>query len=223
MAARKKVEVGEVITIKSPNFRIVPVPIRGTSIFVSNNFAEEMKNQMADDMRKGSVDKKKKGTAKPPKDFEAGYRGSMHQSVEGLQGIPCIAFRSSMVRAAQLCGVEMTRAKMCVFVEADAFDSEGRGLVLFTKGEPEYFEAYVRNSNGGPDIRARARFARGWEATVRIRYDADFLSSTSVVNLLLRAGISVGVGAGRPFSQMSVGQNWGTFEVCEGEMQAAAE
>lgn len=202
------------VVIQAPNFRLVKIQIEGTANYVSNAFAEEAKNMMAEDQKKGSVDKKR-GAKKEPKDFQKGYEGSMHRSVDGWHGIPCVAFRAAMVRAASLVGVEMTRAKMCVFVMADGIDSQGQALVKITKGKPERFDAYVRNSNGSADIRARARFAPGWRATVTIRYDADFLSDASVVNLLHRAGLQVGVGAGRPFSEKSTGQGWGTFQLVE--------
>lgn len=226
MATKKKMlgEPGEVITIRAPRFMIVKVPIRGTSNFVSNAFPEEARTAMADEMRKGSVDKKRGGRGKPPKDFQKGFLGSMHVTDDNKPGIPCTAFRASMVRAAQLCGVEMTKAKMCVFVEPDDVEKgTGNGLVLFKKGKAQYLESYVRNANGSADIRARARFAPGWEMTVTIRYNADFLSHSSVINLLMYAGISVGVGAGRPFSTASVGQGWGTFEIIGNDVQAAAE
>ena len=178
---------------------------------------------LKESMEKGQVDKKR-GNKLPPKDFEKGYEGSKHLSVDGWCGIPCIAFKAAMVRAGSLVGVEMTKAKQCIEILADGVATHGSGLVRITSGEPERFDAYVRNSNGSPDIRARARFPAGWEATVTIRYDADFLSASSVINLLARAGWSVGVGAGRPFSTMSVGQGWGTFEVVtDDEKKEAAE
>jgi hypothetical protein len=48
---------------------------------------------------------------------------------------------------------------------------------------------------------------------VTLQFDGDFMSVDSAVNLLHRAGVNVGVGAGRPFSKMSAGQGWGTFEI----------
>lgn len=220
MAAVKKKNDGP-IYIQAPNFKVVRIPIRGNANYVCNAFSEEAKGMMKADMERGSVDKKRGGKGKPPKDFDAGYRGSMHVASDGWHGIPCIAFKASMVRAGVLCGVEMTKSKMCLFVEPDGVDYEGKGLVRLTQGEPERFDAYVRNSNGVADIRARARFAPGWEAVVTIRYDADFMSAASVVNLLARAGVSVGVGAGRPFSTASVGQGWGTFDLIEEKAEAA--
>lgn len=211
MAARKKKTGNDAVVITSPDMRVVRVPIRGDSNYVSNAFSQEAQLMMEAKQEQGEVDKKRKN--KPPKDFEKEFRGSLHQSIDGWYGIPVIAFRASMVRAAQLCGIEMTRAKMCVFVECDGFTSTGQGLVRITKGEPEEFRAHVRNATGVADIRARGRWAPGWEATITLKYDAEFLSAGSVINLLARAGVSVGIGSGRPFSSMSVGQGWGTFEI----------
>jgi hypothetical protein len=225
MAAKKQSQANDHVIINAPNMHIMKVPIRGTTNFVSNNFGEEARQQMEDDQRRGSVDKPAAGgrsAKKPPKDFEKGFRESLHKSTEGWYGIPVIAFRSAMVRAAQLCGIEMTRAKMCVFVECDGFDKEGKGLVRITKGEPEQFIAPVRNAGGKPDLRARGRFAPGWEAIVTMRFDADFLSKQSAINLLARAGAQVGVGAGRPFSTMSVGQGWGEFQIIVSEEEEKA-
>lgn len=222
----KKIEgAKDSVTINAPNMLIVSVPIRGTVNYVSNNFGEEARQQMQEDQALGSVDKPARGGKrgpKEPKDFKKGYEQSMHRSTEGWYGIPVIAFRSALVRAAQLCGVEMTRAKMCVFVVADGFDSDGKGLVQIRKGTPEQFIAPVRNSGGKVDLRSRGRFAPGWESTVTLKYDADFMSQASVINLLSRAGSQVGIGAGRPFSTMSVGQGWGEFEIVT-DVAAAAE
>jgi hypothetical protein len=223
MAFGKKATSNDAVVINPPNFKLVRVPIRGDTSYVSNAFAQEAQHMMAADQAKGQIDKAKgRGAKKPPKDFEAQYRGSLHQSTEGWYGIPVIAFRAAMVRSSSLVGIEMTRAKMCLFVVADGFDKDGQGLVQITKGTPERFDAFAKNSNGGADIRSRGRFAPGWEATITMKYDGDFLSQASVVNLLARAGVCVGVGAGRPFSSMSVGQGWGSFYVVTEETKEAA-
>jgi hypothetical protein len=53
----------------------------------------------------------------------------------------------------------------------------------------------------------------GWEAKVRIRFDGDQFTLTDVTNLLMRVGLQVGIGEGRPDSKMSTGMGWGMFEV----------
>lgn len=212
MAFPKKPKGNDSVVINPPQFELVRIPIIGTSNYVMNAFSQEAKVMMENAQMLGSVDKPSR-TKRPPKDFEAAYKGSMHVSTDGWHGIPVIAFRAAMVRASSLIGIEMTRAKMCMFVECDGYDSQGQGLVKITHGRPEMFTAPVRNDNGSIDIRARARFAPGWRATVTLKFDAEFLSKSSIINLLERAGTQVGVGAGRPFSTKSVGQSWGTFAV----------
>lgn len=210
----------DAIEINAPNFRMITIPIRGTAIYVCNGFSGEARNAIAEKQAKGSVDGGKR-SKKPPKDFDEQYRGSLHMSSEGWPGIPVMALKSSMVRAASLCGIEMTRTKMCVFIEADGYQVDGQGLVRLNKGTAERFDAAVRNSTGVMDIRSRGRYAIGWEANPIVKYDADFLSASSVVNLLMRAGVSVGIGAGRPASTMSSGQGWGTFEIVQNQEEAA--
>ncbi|MEJ5360186.1 MAG: hypothetical protein WHT06_16110, partial [Desulfobacterales bacterium] len=54
---------------------------------------------------------------------------------------------------------------------------------------------------------------REWGLKVRIRYDADQFSRDDVANLIARAGVQCGLGEGRPFSRMSNGMGYGTFEI----------
>jgi hypothetical protein len=66
-----------------------------------------------------------------------------------------------------------------------------------------------------PDLRVRAMWDTGWEAKVRVKYDADILSLDSLKYLLTRAGVQVGIGEGRADSTKSdgAGMGWGSFEV----------
>jgi hypothetical protein len=224
------------IVIKAPDFTVLMIPILGTSPYVSNAFGYEAQEQMKADQILGSEGSKKKkaqeNKAKAPKDFEKGFHESMHQATSDelgkalakkdyWYGIPATSFKAALVRACCVCGVEMTKAKMCVFTMPDGFENDGTPLVKITKGAPTRFDKYVRLANGKPDIRARGRWDTGWEANLRIRFDAGLMTQETIANLVVRAGISVGVGAGRPFSTSSVGQGWGTFAI-NGKYQDAA-
>ena len=215
MAFAKK-QTGTIV-IKEPNFKVAILTIVGTSPYVSNRFSQEAREMMASDMAEGSTAKASKGRnkARPPKDFEAGFEGSMHK-VNGSPGwIPATSFKAALVRSCSVCGIDMTLAKQCLFVEPDAFDEEGIPLVKITKGKPHRFDAYVRNMGGKPDIRSRAKWDAGWEVQLRIRFDADILTTEHVASLVQRSGISVGVGAGRNFSTASCGCGWGSFAIKE--------
>lgn len=112
----------------------------------------------------------------------------------------------------------MTMAKLSIFVESDGNDAaDMTPIVRITRGKPEYHEALVRNATGVADIRARPAWRPGWQAVVRIRFDADQFDLESVANLLMRAGTQVGIGEGRPDSKKSNGTMCGLFTITKQE------
>jgi hypothetical protein len=202
----------EQITISPPNFQVAQFKIRGNAPYVQNKFSERIKKEYRAKQVAGST--AKKGAKREGKNFDQAYEEAKHVSHEGWCGIPAPAFRAAMVSACRTVGFKMTLAKLSVFVEADGFDKDDKTpLVKITKGEPEYFESVVRNQTGVIDLRARPSWEPGWEAIVRVRFDADQFTLDDVTNLLLRVGYQVGVGEGRPDSKKSTGMGWGTFEV----------
>lgn len=199
------------VVIAAPKFQTAEFTIRGTAPYVQNKFSQKARETMKAAQEKGSVGKK--GTKKEPKDFQACYEGAMHKLPDGSHGIPAPAFRAAMISACRACGFQMTKAKLAVFIEADGYDEEcGTPLVRITKGDPEYHEALVRQQMT-TDIRPRPMWREGWEAEIRIRFDADMFSVDDVANLLMRVGQQVGIGEGRPDSRMSCGMGWGLFEI----------
>ena len=138
----------------------------------------------------------------------------MYKSKEGWHGIPAPAFRNAAVSACKICGFHMTKAKLSLFVEADGFDAQdGTPLVKITEGEPIKHEATVRLATGVCSLAIRPMWREGWKAKVRIRFDADQFTLSDVSNLMMRVGLQVGVGEGRPDSKKSCGMGWGVFEL----------
>lgn len=202
------------LTIAPPNIKTALFKIRGTAPYVQNKFSQKAREQMHETQSQGST--AKKGKKRDPKDFKAAYEGAMHRSADGWCGIPAPAFRNACISACRMVGFQMTKAKLSIFVEADGFDGDdGTPLVRITKGKPEYSELAVRNDSGVCDLRARPMWREGWEAEVRVRFDADQFTLQDVANLMLRAGTQVGIGEGRPDSKNSAGMGWGLFELAK--------
>lgn len=200
------------VNISPPKIKEMGVIIEGTAPYVQNRFAKKAMDQMKTKQQAGS--QSRKGVKRDAKDFEECYRQAMHISTEGWHGIPAPAFRNALIDACRLVGFKMTLAKQGLFIIADGFDKlDGTPLVKITKGEPHYVEHPVRNESGVADIRPRPMWDAGWEAEVKIRYDADMFSQLDVVNLMARVGFQVGVGEGRHFSKNSCGLGWGTFQL----------
>jgi hypothetical protein len=206
-----KVESKQVI-IKAPNWERATIHIVGTAPYVQNRFSKYKQNEMAKTQEEGSKAKKtRKG--KPPKDFNKIYEESLHISQDGWHGIPATAFRNAMIDACRLTEFDMVRCKMCVKIVPDGLDAENlEPLVKITKGKPRMFVDRVRVGISSTDLAARGMFEK-WEADVTIEWDADVFQAVDVVNLLARAGLQVGVGAGRPLSKTSGGTGKGTWEV----------
>lgn len=200
------------LTITAPKIKTASFRIIGTAPYVQHKFSAKMRQQMREKQEAGSTGNK--GKRREPKDFQAAYEGAMYKDAEGRNGIPAPCFRNAMISACRLAGFKMTHAKLSVFVCADSFDADsGTPLVRFAKGEPEYTEMPVRNQTGVADIRARPMWREGWEIIVRVQYDADQFVEEDVANLLMRAGLQVGLGEGRPDSKRSAGMGWGTFRL----------
>lgn len=203
------------VAISAPNIQVAEFLIRGDAPYVQNKFSAKAAAEMKAKQEAGSTGKK--GTKREPKDFDALYLGAMHEAAEGWRGIPASAFRNALISACRVVGFAMTRAKLSLFCVADGFDKNDRTpMVRITKGSPHKHEQYVRNDSGVADIRAQAMWDAGWEAIVRIRFDADQFTVEDVANLMMRAGQQVGVGCGRPDSTDSAGLGFGTFCIVKG-------
>ena len=202
--------VNTTLTISPPNIKTAEFSIQGTSPYMQLKFSEKVKQQLMETHRAGSTAKSKK--KKEPRDFEADYESAKHISDEGWVGIPASAFRNACISACRVCGFQMTKAKLSVFVEADGFDKDEGTPLVRIYGEPEMNVGHVRNATGVVDLRARPMW-REWSAKVRIRWDADQFTMLDITNLLSRVGMQVGIGEGRPDSKSSTGMGFGMFRL----------
>jgi hypothetical protein len=202
----------ERVVISPARMRRMEFLLNGATPFVSNNFGKEMQDKMAENQKKGS--QTQKGAKRAPKNFDADYRSSMHFSDDGWIGFPASCLRQAMIDACRTVGYKMTVAKMGVFVLADGFDRDSGQPLVRIIGEPKMFTTYVRLADGSPDIKARARWDK-WQIKLIVEFDEDMFSTEDVANLLARVGRQVGIGAGRPFSKTSSGQDWGRFEIAD--------
>jgi hypothetical protein len=205
-----KPTVTKALEIKAPHFEIMELRIEGTAPLVQHKFSAKARNQIIATQQAGSQAKGKR--VREPKDFDAVYQGAMHIAKDGWCGIPAGAFRNAMISACRTVGYKMTHAKLAAFVLADGYEEDDGTPLIRIYGEPKRHTTYARNDNGSVDIRVRPMWDE-WHALVRIRYDADMFSAGDVANLMMRVGMQVGIGEGRPDSKNSAGMGWGTFSI----------
>lgn len=196
------------VEIKAPRLHVVEFEIVGTAPYVQHRFSAKAINQIIATQEAGTQAKSKK--KREPKDFGDVYQQAMHISKDGWHGIPAGAFRNAMISACRTVGYKMTHAKLAAFVLADGFDAVDGTPLVRIYGTPHRHTSHARNDNGSVDIRVRPMWD-DWSAVVRVRYDADMFSESDVANLLMRVGMQVGIGEGRPDSKNSAGMGWGMF------------
>lgn len=194
------------VVISAPNFQTVEFKITGTSPYVQLKFSEKTKNQLLEKMATEGAKKKNRTS----RDYDDEFLQAMYQAEKGWRGIPASAFRNAIISACRTVGFKMTLAKLSVFVEADGFDKNDGTPLIKIEGKPEKVQHAVRNATGVVDFRTRAMW-KTWSAKVRVRYDADQFSQNDVANLMMRVGMQVGIGEGRPDGRMSAGMGWGLF------------
>lgn len=197
-------------TVLAPNFQLLEVTIAGTAPLMVHRFSMKMRGQIeAKQTAKDQVSRKR-----APKDYAAEFNGARYVSRQGWDGFYAGCIRNAMIGAARYVdGLQMTKAKGFVFVEADGFDKDdGTPLVRILGCKPVHDTRPVRLESGVADLRNRPRYDT-WSAKLRIKFDADHISANDVINLLARAGSQVGICEGRPGAPNSFGIGFGTFEV----------
>lgn len=209
----------QIVQIAAPRLKVAEFSLRGTSPLVQLRFSEKAMNAMMDKMKGGSQAKSKK--IREARDFDDDFIKAQHVSTEGWVGIPAGAIRAAMISACRLVGFKMTLAKLSVFVLADGIDKvDAVPLIRIHAPPTEKNIMAVRNATGVADIRCRPMW-KTWELKPRIQFDEDQFSLQDVSNLLMRVGMQVGLGEGRPDSRESAGLGWGLFEIA-GEAKEAA-
>jgi hypothetical protein len=92
-----------------------------------------------------------------------------------------------------------------------SFKQTFQSQLVRIEGEPTMRMDTVRvgGMSKSADIRFRGSFPE-WSAILHIRH-SDVIQSKEVMNLLLRAGLTIGIGEGRPEKKVDMG--WGRFSV----------
>ena len=198
------------VMISRPVVREILVPIRG---FPGIPLVTQKMSQKVLEYIRGKQGGKVQGP-RPRKDPTDNYQNAMHL-MPGAKatdtnpdlGFPASGFRRAMIAAANIKvnGVSKPMAGGNIFVIPD-----GGSLVRIRYENLSMREDALKNESGVMDLRYRPQLL-GWSALVRIQFDEGIVSPEQVVNLMCRAGFSVGIGESSPRSQ----GDWGRWEVVD--------
>jgi hypothetical protein len=199
--AKKIEDKQDEIVIQPLKQGVIRLRIIGTTPLYQNRMAAKSKNQLL----VGGGKKTKAERAHIKHNPEAEYRDSAQMLPSGptALGINVIAVKAAMSTAAlETPGLTKTSAQRLLFMP-------GSFAPLY--GTPQLKMDVVRSAdiNKTPDIRTRC-FIPHWGSEILIHFISPQLSATSVINLLINAGILVGVG---DFRQEKGKGSFGSFRV----------
>lgn len=198
MAVAKKQEVG--IELPALNIGIMEVTLIGDSPLIVHAWSMKAKKEMLDKQLK-----KAKG-AREAKDPTADFNASMYRLNDDGFGFPSVAFKGAAVTAGtSVAGITKVAARQAFHILGEDADIDGAfegsksrvNLVRIEGGLPQMREDMVRVGMGTADLRYRAEFP-DWHTKILVRYNANVLSESQILNLLNTAGFAVGVGEWRP-------------------------
>ena len=145
--------------------------------------------------------KKRQKTARNP---EEEAEASCYRTDSGEYGIPLTAFKSALISAAHKdFGLEMTLLRKSFFIPS----TDSNSITAIETDGYLIREDIVKIGMSQTDLRYRPQFNE-WKANIVAQIDAELLRPEDVVNLVNRAGFSVGIGEWRP----EKGGEFGRFE-----------
>jgi hypothetical protein len=209
MADGMNAKNSETVVIRPPSIAQASFILTGTSPLMTARFSKKMEILA----KHQDVTTKSKRSDRKAKSVEQDLEDATYISPDGWYGLHAAALRNAMISACRLVAFKMTLAKMSIFVEADGYDKIDYLPLLKIDGERKQSVMHTRNATGVVDVRVRPMWSPGWVIRPTLRWDTDQFSASDVTNLLMRVGMQVGLGEGRPDSKSSAGLGYGLFSV----------
>lgn len=198
MAIAKK----ETTAIELPklDIQMMEVTLIGDTPLIVHAWSVKAKREMLQKQMKAA-----KG-AKEPKNPVDDFEQSLYRFEDGGYGFPSVAFKAAAVTAVtSVSGITKVAARQAFHVIGEGADVKGAfdgtnsrvNLVRIEGPAPRMREDMVRVGMGTADLRYRGEFWP-WHAKVLVRFNANVLSPSQILNVLNVAGFACGVGEWRP-------------------------
>lgn len=210
----KKAAAAEPQQIVVPEIRIEKMRLRivGLAPLVIHQFSEKAKQMIRDKQAK-----KAKTGGRDIREPEREYNEARYRLADGRDGYPAGGIRNAIIEACSFVqDVTKVHTRGAIFVNRkDVLVPIERepGVAYGVDVHPTMREDMVRVGGKGPgtgaaDIRYRPEYDP-WSIPILVEFDGSIMSPSQVINLIKRAGFSIGIGEGRP----QKGRQWGMFDV----------
>lgn len=201
------------ISIPAPKFEQIVVGITGTAPYVQHRWSEKASSKLKEDQATGGVEYNTRRAKRAKRNYDEEAEAAAYKSKQGWYGIPTSHILAAMNDAAKQFKYGKI-FKRTVRIPADGFDYRCGTPLVRIQGADYRVDVRPVRFQGVSSPCARPRWDQ-WIAQVTFIYDPDMLTVKDLMNLLMRAGLNMGLGEGRPNSRVSVGMGWGTFAILE--------
>lgn len=180
------------VELRPLNLETIKLKIIGDSELIVHAWSEKAKKEMLAAQQKKKVPKEIRD---PEKEYKAAFY--VIDPKQEIYGFPALAMNVAIIEAAHKnIGIEKTLVKKAIRILGNHY-VKGMHLLTIHGSKGEMREDMVRIGMGSADLRYRPMFFP-WHMEFMVRYDADLVSSETVVNLINRTGFGVGLGEWRP-------------------------
>ena len=205
--AVKEEEDEDVVQIQSPNYKVMEIPIIGLSPYIPHRLSSESMQTIED-----KVTGNARGKNKKVRNFDEEYERCFYRDEDGDYAIPGVAFKRAITDegANQYSLGNKDISKKMIARNIHILGSFCK--LKYDKVRRRVDYPRQGGATGAPDIRHRPEFI-GWKTKITVRYDADNFTKEAILNLIQRAGMTIGVGDWRPGSPKSPGGSYGMWEI----------
>lgn len=200
----------QAIELPEPKLVRLEARIRGLTPLIVHKFADEEMEKIENKQQGGA-----KGT-RPPRSPQTEYEAARYLLPDGRHAFPAIGLKLAMANAGyRFCDEKNTvTIKGAISIPADLLEIEpGEGATIrpTVNGKAKEGDWPIMRSDrvvlkGGVASIAYRPAYFPWEMTVPIVFDADFFTTDRVLNFLVKAGSSVGIGDWRVEKDGTFGQ-----------------
>lgn len=196
MAKETKIEIKlEPIRVETLTLKII-----GKTPLVMDRFPDSAQDQILAKQTGVAKSAKKKS-----RDTKAEIKDAIHVTSTGKIGFPAAAFKFGMMESTSFVGDKFFSKKL-VSGSVKIINAVD-GLIPI-----KYKKQSVLRHNIGHNIKFSPQF-EGWEAELKIQFDANNISPHDIVTLCNYAGFYIGVGAWRPKCAKGGSGEFGMYEV----------
>lgn len=198
MAKEEKAQVK--VILQPLNIQTLQIKIKGVTPLLMDKMPDTVKQAILE--KQAGVSK---GNKKMVRDVKKETQDAVHATSTNQIGFPSYGFKKALMECTSYVGDKMFSKKM-VAGAVQIVDTQD-GLVPITYGKMDVLEH---------SINGQTKFSpqfHDWSCVLKLKYEANTITPTDIVNLVNYAGFYIGLGAWRPKCRDGGSGEYGMYQV----------